>query len=83
MKVATRRLPEEQITVVVVLESDKKDDAMWHVPHMQDFAQIKNPYLILKKLQMIEVYDRNIVLKILFKKMFSQSFLFIHICMDK
>ena len=34
MKVATRRLLEEQIAVVVVLESGKKDDAMWHVPHM-------------------------------------------------
>ena len=33
MKVATRRLLEEQIAVVVVLESGKKDDAMWHVPH--------------------------------------------------
>ena len=32
MKVATRRLLEEQIAVVVVLESGKKDDAMWHVP---------------------------------------------------
>ena len=33
MKVATRRLLEEQIAVVVVLKSGKKDDAMWHVPH--------------------------------------------------
>ena len=32
MKVATRKLLEEQIAVVVVLESGKKDDAMWHVP---------------------------------------------------
>ena len=32
-EMATRRLLEEQITVVVVLESGKKDDAMWHVPH--------------------------------------------------
>ena len=32
MKVATRRLLEEQIAVVVVPESGKKDDAMWHVP---------------------------------------------------
>ena len=31
MKVAPRRLLEEQIAVVVVLESGKKDDAMW--PH--------------------------------------------------
>ena len=33
MKVATRMLLEEQIAVLVVLESDKKDDALWHVPH--------------------------------------------------
>ena len=33
MKVATERLLEEQIAVVVVLESGKKEDAMWHVPH--------------------------------------------------
>ena len=32
MRVMTRRLLEEQIAVVVVLESGKKDDAMWHVP---------------------------------------------------
>ena len=32
MKVATERLLEEQIAVVVVLESGKKEDAMWHVP---------------------------------------------------
>ena len=35
MKVATRRLLEEQTAVLVVLESGKKDDAMWHVPHRQ------------------------------------------------
>ena len=34
MKVDTRRLLEEQIAVVVVLESGKKDDAMWHVPQV-------------------------------------------------
>ena len=34
MKVATRRLLKEQIAVVVVLESGKKDDAMWHVPQL-------------------------------------------------
>ena len=33
MKVVTSRLLEEQIAVVVVLESGKKDDDMWHVPH--------------------------------------------------
>ena len=33
MRVTTRRLLEEQTPVVVVLESGKKDDAMWHVPH--------------------------------------------------
>ena len=32
MKVSIRRLLEEQIAVVVVPESGKKDDAMWHVP---------------------------------------------------
>ena len=32
MKVATKRLLEEQIAVVVVHESGKNDDAMWHVP---------------------------------------------------
>ena len=32
MKVATRRLLEEKIAVVVVVESGKKDDAMYHVP---------------------------------------------------
>ena len=34
MKVTTRRLLEEQIAVVVVLESGKKNDAMWHVPQI-------------------------------------------------
>ena len=33
MKVVTSRLLEKQIAVVVVLESGKKDHAMWHVPH--------------------------------------------------
>ena len=32
MKVATRRLFEEQLVVVAVLGSGKKNDAMWHVP---------------------------------------------------
>ena len=36
MKVATKRLLEEQIAVVVVLESGKKEDAMWHVPQCHD-----------------------------------------------
>ena len=44
MKVATRRLLEEQIAVVVVLESGKKDDAMWHVPHSNQFL---NYFLLL------------------------------------
>ena len=35
MKVATRRLLEEQVVVVAVLWSGKKSDAMWHVPHIQ------------------------------------------------
>ena len=33
MKVAARRLLEEQIAVVVFLERGEKNDAMWHVPH--------------------------------------------------
>ena len=32
MKVATRRLLEEQTAVDVVLGSGEKSDAMWHVP---------------------------------------------------
>ena len=38
MKVATRRLLEEQLVVVAVLGSGKKSDAMWHVPHVNQFA---------------------------------------------
>ena len=41
MKVAARRLLEEQIAVVVVvvvLERGEKNDAMWHVPHMYCFT---------------------------------------------
>ena len=38
MKVATRRLLEEQIAVVIVLECGKKDDAMWHVPHLDPYG---------------------------------------------
>ena len=33
MKVATRRLLEEQIAAVVVPGRGEKNDAMWHVPH--------------------------------------------------
>ena len=33
VKVATRRLLEELIAAVVVLERGEKNDAMWHVPH--------------------------------------------------
>ena len=33
MKVASRRLLEQQLVVVAVLGSGKKNDAMWHVPH--------------------------------------------------
>ena len=40
MKVATRRLVEEQIAVVVVLESGKKDDAMWHVPQESEEGNV-------------------------------------------
>ena len=42
MNVATRRLLEEQIAVVVVLESGKKDDAMWHVPQSYLMTQAAN-----------------------------------------
>ena len=34
MKVAARRLLEEQIVVVAILGSGKKSDAMWHVPQL-------------------------------------------------
>ena len=33
MKVATKRLLEEQIAAVVVPGRGEKNDAMWHVPH--------------------------------------------------
>ena len=33
MKVATKRLLEEQIAAVVVPGRGEKSDAMWHVPH--------------------------------------------------
>ena len=35
MKVAARRLLEEQIAVVVDIERGEKNDAMWHVPQLQ------------------------------------------------
>ena len=34
MKVATRRLLEEQITAVVVPGRGEKNNAMWHVPQL-------------------------------------------------
>ena len=34
MKVATRRLLEEQIAAVVVLGRGEKNDTMWHVPNL-------------------------------------------------
>ena len=37
VKVATRRLLEEQLAVVEILESGKKDDAMCLVPHLISF----------------------------------------------
>ena len=40
MKVATKRLLEEQIAVVVVLESGKKEDAMWHVPQIHQIIHL-------------------------------------------
>ena len=41
MKVATRRLLEEQLVVVAILGSGKKSDAMWHVPqtHARMFSK--------------------------------------------
>ena len=35
LRVMTRRLLKEKMAVVVVFDSGKKDDAMWHVPHQQ------------------------------------------------
>ena len=35
MKAATRRLLEDQMVVVAVLGSGKKNDAMWYVPHLE------------------------------------------------
>ena len=48
MKVAIRRLLEDQIAVVVVLESGKKNDAMWHVPHMhiEKLDTVQNPFFL-------------------------------------
>ena len=43
MKVATRRLLEEQLAVVAVLRSGKKSDAMWHVPHQN--TCLENPLI--------------------------------------
>ena len=40
MIVATKRLLEEQIAVVVVLESGKKNDAMWYVPQQLVTAEL-------------------------------------------
>ena len=31
MKVATRRLLEEQLVIIAIIGSSKKSDAMWHV----------------------------------------------------
>ena len=42
MKVATRRLLEEQLVVVTVLGSGKKSDAMWHVPQTNLFSLMQN-----------------------------------------
>ena len=40
MKVATRRLLEEQIAAVVVPGRGEKNDAMWHVPHYDLTVQV-------------------------------------------
>ena len=53
MKVATRRLLEEQIAVDVVLESGKKDDAMWHVLHYH----IATPSRTISNLQETAIYN--------------------------
>ena len=44
MKVATRRLLEEQIAAVAVLGRGEKNDAMWHVPqlHIQPVRKFTN-----------------------------------------
>ena len=39
MKVATRRLLDEQIAAVVVLGRGEKNDAMWHKPHLGRYTQ--------------------------------------------
>ena len=61
MKVATRRLLEEQIAVVVVLESGKKDDAMWHVPQLVRGDKSRRLVFGMFKIQK----KRNVKLKLL------------------
>ena len=41
VKEATRRLLEEQLVVVAVLESGKKSDAMWNVPQLVTHTLLK------------------------------------------
>ena len=41
MKVATRRLLEEQIAAVVVPGRCEKNDAMWHAPHMDKVFAVR------------------------------------------
>ena len=43
MKVATRRLLEEQIAAVVVPGRGEKNDAMWHVPQMKHRRSSTHP----------------------------------------
>ena len=40
MRVVIRRLLGEQIVAVGILGSGKKDDAMWHVPHHNQFFKV-------------------------------------------
>ena len=47
MKVATKRLLEEQIAAVVVPGRGETSDAMWHVP--QQFANIRQVSSIIKE----------------------------------
>ena len=52
MKVATRRLLEEQIAVVVVvvvLQSSKKVDDMWHMPHFHAAHPLSAEVVIIDK----------------------------------
>ena len=56
MKVATRRLLEEQLVVVAVLGSGKKSDAMWHVPQHHSLSALHcRPFLIIIMITMLHI----------------------------